>query len=235
MVFLYQIIFYQPILNALVFLYNTIAFNDFGIAIILITLIIRLLLYPLFHKSSHQNMMMQRLQPKIKEIQEIHKDNKEKQSKALMELYKENGVNPFSGFLFLLIQIPILIALYQIIQSNLSVSELTHLYSFIQAPNHINDMFLGFINLSDKNITFVLLAAIAQYFQSKLAIYKIKGVEPSQTQKMANQMAFIGPLLTIFIFYNFPGAIALYWLSSSVFSIFQQLIINKKLRDKYGD
>jgi len=235
MLFLYKVIFYQPILNTLVFFYNTVAFRDFGLAIIFTTLLVRIILYPLFDKGSHQNMMMQRLQPKIKKIQEVHKNDKEKQSRALMDLYKEHGVNPFSGILLLIVQIPILIALYQIVQSSLGAAVLSQLYSFVATPGHINNIFLGFINLSDKNIVLVVLAAIAQYFQAKLAIYQTKGVEPSQAQKIASQMVFIGPIVTIFIFYNFPAAVGLYWLASSAFSVFQQLIINKKLKEKYGE
>lgn len=235
MIYLYKIIFYQPILNILVFFYNTIAFRDFGLAIILTTLLTRIILYPLFHKGSHQNMVMQRLQPKIKEIQETHKHDKEKQSRALMDLYKEHGVNPFSGILLLIVQLPILIALYEIIQSGLGATVLSQLYSFVPAPDHINNLFLGFINLSDKNIILVILAAVAQYFQAKLSIYQVKGVPLSQAQKIANQMVFMGPLITIFIFYNFPAAVGLYWLASSVFSVFQQLIVNKKIKEKYGE
>ncbi len=235
MIYLYNVIFYQPILNVLVFFYNTIALRDFGLAIILTTLLVRILLFPFFHKSSHQQMVMQRIQPKIKKIQETHKDDKEKQGQALMDLYKEHGVNPFSGFLLLIIQLPILIALYQIVQSSFGADVLNQLYSFIATPGTINSTFLGIINLSDKNLILVVGAAAAQYFQAKLAIYQVKGEAPSQAQKIAKQMAIMGPLLTIFIFYNFPAAVGLYWLVSSVFSVFQQVIINKNLKEKYGE
>ncbi len=234
MAYLYNIIFYQPILNALVFFYDTIAFRDFGLAIILTTLLVRIILFPLFHKGSHQQMVMQRLQPKIKKIQELHKDDKEKQSKALMDLYKEHGVNPFSSLLLLIIQLPILIALYQIVRSSLGAGTLNQLYSFVAAPGVVHATFLGLINLADKNLTLVVLAAIAQYFQARLAIYRMPGEAPSQAQKIASQMSFIGPIMTIVIFYGFPAAVGLYWLVSSVFSVAQQLIINKKLKEKYG-
>jgi YidC/Oxa1 family membrane protein insertase len=102
-------------------------------------------------------------------------------------------------------------------------------------PGHINSTFLGLINLSNKNIILVVLAAVAQYFQAKLAIYQVKGTEPSQAQKIASQMVFIGPVVTIFIFYNFPAAVGLYWLISSAFSVLQQLLINKKLKERYGE
>lgn len=235
MAYIYKIIFYQPILNTLVFFYNTVAFRDFGLAIIFTTLLVRIILFPLFHKGSHQQMILQRIQPKIKKIQDDHKDNKEKQSQALMDLYKEHGVNPFSGILLLLIQLPILIALYQIIRSSLGEGTFSQLYSFVFAPNHINSTFLGLINLNNRNIILVGCAAVAQYFQAKLAIYHVKGTPPSQAQKIASQMAFVGPVFTVVIFYNFPAAVVLYWLVSSIFSVFQQLIINKKLKEKYGE
>src|SRR5579872_2128083 len=131
MIYLYQLIFYRPILNALVFFYNTIGLKDFGLSIVLTTLLIRFILYPLFHKGARQQAVMQRIQPKIKKVQEIHRNDREKQTKALMELYKEHGVNPFSSILLLIIQLPILIALYRIILSNLSGGALTGLYSFV--------------------------------------------------------------------------------------------------------
>ena len=235
MIYLYNVIFYQPILNILVFFYNTIAFRDFGLAIIFTTLLVRFLFYPFFHKSSHQQMVMQRIQPKVKKIQEIHKDNKEKQGQALMDLYKEHDVNPFSSILLLIIQLPILIALYQIVQLSFGAEVLSQLYSFVAAPGAINATLLGWINLSDKNLALVVCAAIAQYFQARLAIYQVKGEAPSQSQKIANQMAIMGPILTIFIFYNFPAAVGLYWFVSSLFSVLQQLVINKKLKEKYGE
>src|ERR1700722_288989 len=107
MVYLYNLIFYRPILNALVFFYETVAGRDFGLAIIFTTLLLRLVLAPFFHKGAHQQAKMQRLQPKIQKLQEQHKDDREKQTKALMDLYKEHGVNPLSGILLLLIQLPI--------------------------------------------------------------------------------------------------------------------------------
>jgi YidC/Oxa1 family membrane protein insertase len=237
MIFLYQAIFYRPILNILVYFYETIAGRDFGIAIILATLLIRLVLYPLFHKSAKHQMALQRLQPKIKKIQETHKDDKKKQSEALMELYKEHGVNPFLSIILLVVQLPILISLYQIILSGLRVGGIgTGLYSFIAAPQTINALFLGIVNLKERSIILVLLAAIAQYFQARLAIYRAPDAgPPSPAERMARQMAFIGPVITIVIFYNLPAGVGLYWFVSSLFSIIQQLIVNKKLREKYGE
>jgi YidC/Oxa1 family membrane protein insertase len=236
MIYLYQAIFYRPILNVLVYFYETVAGHDFGIAIILVTLLIRLILYPLFHKSAKHQMTLQRLQPKIKKLQELHKDDKKKQTEALMELYKEHGVNPFLSIILLVIQLPILISLYRIILSGLGAGGIgSGLYSFVPAPNTINALFFGILNLKQRSIILVLLAAISQYFQSRLAIYRSPdGGTPSPAERMARQMAFIGPIITIVIFYNLPAGVGLYWLVSSIFSIVQQLIVNKHLREKYG-
>lgn len=237
MIYLYQAIFYRPILNVLVYFYETIAGRDFGIAIILVTLLIRFVLYPLFHKSAKHQMALQRLQPKIKKIQELHKNDKQKQTEALMGLYKEHGVNPFLSIILLVVQLPILISLYQIILSGLRVGGIgSGLYSFIAAPQTINALFLGIVNLKERSIILVVLAAIAQYFQARLAIYRAPDAGPlSPAEKMARQMVFLGPIITIVIFYNLPAGVGLYWLISSLFSIVQQLIVNKHLRDKYGE
>jgi YidC/Oxa1 family membrane protein insertase len=236
MVYLYQQIFYRPILNLLIYFYNTIAYHDLGIAIILVTLFIRLILYPFFHTGAKQQMLMQRIQPKIKEIQTKHKDDRDQQAKALMELYKEHGVNPFSGILLLIIQIPILLTFYWVIRSGIGTAQLTGLYSFIATPHSINTIFLNFIDLAKPNFILILAAALAQYLQAKLTIYRSpSNTGPlSQAEKIARQMVFVGPLITILVFYNFPAALGLYWLMSSLFSAVQQYFVNKHLIKKYG-
>lgn len=232
MAYYYSVIFYQPILNVLIYFFETIAFRDFGLAIILVTVLLRLILFPLFHKSSKQQMLMQRIQPKIKKIQELHKDDREKQSKALMELYKEHGVNPFSSILLLIIQIPVMLGLYWVVRSGLTSGQLTGLYSFVPQPGSINPIFLGFINLIQPSIVLIVIAAIAQYFQARLALYRDpKHVATlSSAEKMARNMIYIGPLITIFVFYGLPAAVGLYWFTTSVFSIFQQLLVNRRLK-----
>ena len=235
MIYLYNLIFYRPILNTLVFFYQIFNFHDFGVAIILTTLLIRFILAPLFHRGAHQQAVMQRLQPKIKQIQTTHKDDKEKQTRALMDLYKEHGVNPFSSILLLIIQLPILIALYGIIRSGIGAGEISMLYSFVSHPATITHTLFGVINLESKSFVLVLLAAIAQYVQARMMLYK--NPDPSsisQAEKMARQMAFIGPVITLFVFYNLPAAVGLYWLVSSAFSIVQQYIVNKKISVKFG-
>ncbi len=228
----FQTIFYYPILNVLVYLYDTIAFKNFGIAIILVTVLLRLVLYPLFHKSVKQQMLMQRIQPKIKKLQELHKNDREKQSAALMELYKEHGVNPFSSMFLLVVQLPIMIGLYWVVRSGLTPGSISGLDSFVAQPQTINPTFLHFIDLAKPSIVLLLLAAVAQYFQARLAVYRDpkNNAPPTSAEKLAKNMALAGPLVTLLVFYSLPSGVALYWLVTSVFSIFQQVVVNRHFK-----
>ncbi len=227
----YNAAIYRPILNALIFLYQTVALRDLGLAIILLTVFIRLILYPLFHKGVRYQMVMQHLQPKIKKIQEEHKGNYEKQTQALMALYREHEVNPWSGFLLLLVQLPVLIALYHVFLSTGKPEILTQLYSWISAPAGLNSTLFGLINLQQKNIVMVGLAAVAQYFQGKLSLPPATGQALSPAEKTTRRMIYITPIITLVIFVNLPAAISLYWLVTTLFSIGQQVIVNRQLRN----
>lgn len=217
---LFNKILYQPLFNVLVFLYKYL--GDLGVAIIVLTVLIRLVLFPLFYKGAKDQAIMQRLAPKIKEIQANHKNNREKQAKALMELYREHKVNPLSSFLLILVQLPILIALYQVFMKGLV------------GPDFLDISFLGLVDLSKRSAVIVGLAAIAQYFQGKLSI--IKSEKPfkdlTSVERMGRQMIYLGPILTIIFlyFFNLPSAVGLYWLTTSLFSVIQQIIINKRLK-----
>jgi len=230
---MFQTIFVIPLFNALVFLYNTAAFQDFGLAVIFLTVLIRFILFPFFHKGTKNQMLLQRLQPEIKKIQENHKNEKEKQAQALMDLYKKHDVNPFSSILLLFIQLPVLIALYQVFLEGFSPEMLGHLYSFVVKPEVLHTTFLGLIDLKEKSIFIVGLAAAIQYIQGYLTLPKIeKGKELSSSEKVGKQMVIFSPILTIVILANFPSAVGLYWLVTGIFSVIQQIYINKTLNIK---
>jgi YidC/Oxa1 family membrane protein insertase len=228
---MFQTYLYIPLLNILIFLYNNFSFGSLGLAIILLTLLIRVVLFPLFYKSAKSQMIMQKIQPLIQKIQHDHKDNKEKQAQALMDLYKKYKINPFSSILMLFVQIPVLIALYSLFRADFSNMNFSVLYSFISAPAHINTIFLGLIDLRSRSIIMVVLAAVAQYFQGALTLPKTeKGKEVSAAEKMTRQMIYYTPLFTVLVFWNMPSAIGLYWLITSLFSVGQQIYINKKVK-----
>ena len=218
---LFHTYLYTPIFAVLIFLYHNIAFGDLGVAIIELTVLVRLVLLPLFHKSAKDQTIMQRLQPHVRRIQIEHKDDKERQAKELMALYQEHRVNPFSGFFLLLIQIPIFIALFQMFTTGISSAEFA------------TRGFLGLIDLAGKNYILVLVAAVLQFFQSKMMFAKqaapAQGGQKDPTASMQKMMMYIGPILTILILGNLPAALGLYWLVSNAFSLVQQVYINKRL------
>ncbi|MDO8536834.1 MAG: YidC/Oxa1 family membrane protein insertase [bacterium] len=229
MLYLYDQILYIPLLNTLIFLYNTIALHDLGLAIIFLTILIRLILFPVFHKSAQHQALAQRLQPEIKRLQELHKGDREKQTRAIMDLHKEHGTSPFSGFLLLIVQIPIMIVLFQIFKASLTPEFFDGLYSFIRRPETIETTFLGLINLKDTNILIVGLVALAQYFQGKMSLAKQNPGQLSPAEKASRHMIFIGPAITLVVFYSLSAAVNLYFLVSSLFSLLQQAIVNKKM------
>ena len=227
---LFNLLINQPLFNALVFLYEYVAFEDLGVAIILLTLVVRLILYPLSAKAFRNQAVMQRLQPEIQKIQHDHKDNKEKQAQAMMDLYKKHDVNPISGILMLFLQLPVLIAIYQVFLQGFSPEIFSHLYEFISQPEHLNKTLLGLLDLEKRSILMVSLAAIFQYLQGRLSLPEIKpNQELSPPERIGRQMVYFAPFLTIMVLFNLPGAIGLYWLITSVFSVLQQLYINKTL------
>ncbi len=225
-------ILYRPIFNALIFIYQFAAFRDMGIAIILLTVIIRLLLWPLFHETARYQKLAPKLQSEIKQIQQRHKDNREEQTKALMQLYKDHEVNPFTPFLALIIQIPLLLALYGSLVNIFSYkTSINLLYSFAPHPITLNTMSLGIIDLSQANYVIIVVAAALQYYMARLALPEHeKGVTPSQAENMARSMSWIGPIVTLIILLGRPAALGVYWSTFAAFSIFQQLIVNYRLK-----
>lgn len=238
MMYLFDISIYQPLYNALIFFYNFIPGHDFGVAIILTTLALKTLLIPLSKKQIESQKKMQELQPQIKALQQKHKNDKEKQTKELMAFYKENKANPFSGCLPLVVQLVFLIAIYRVI-INISqggfVVNPVDLYTFVPDPGAINHFFLRFMDLTKPNYALAFLSAIAQYYQTKMLFQKqgqpepkvASSTEPDFATIMNKQMLYLGPGLTFFIGATFPAALALYWLFSTLFMLFQQLVIFK--------
>ena len=228
---------YQPLYNILVFLYNVVPGHDFGIAIILTTIILKTLFIPLSKKQIESQKRLQEMQPKIKEIQQKYKNDKEKQTKELMGFYKANKTNPFSGCLPLVVQLIFLIAIYRIL-FNISSAGLTvrseDLYSFVFNPGTVNKLFLGIVDLAKPSIPLAVLAAAAQYIQSKMLMKGKKEEKkeaaggPNFTEIMNKQMLYLGPFLTLFIGIKFAAGLALYWLVSTLFMILQQVYIIKK-------
>jgi len=205
---LYQIILYQPLFKLLIFFYQH--FYDLGLAIIFLTILVRLVLLPFFYKSSKDQAIIQKISPKIKEIQKNHKDDLNAQTQAMLALYKEHKVNPLSSLLLLILQLPILIALYQVFLKGIP--------KIVAKP-----LFLGLIDLTKPNIVIIVVAAVLTFWQAKVSLPK----DAKNKTAAMSLMPLTTPIWIIIVLCFLPSAIGLYILVSTLFSIIQQIIINK--------
>lgn len=240
MIELYNLFFYQPLFNALIFLYNIIPGNDVGLAIIVLTVIIRLILFPLYYMSIKSQRALQEIQPKIEELKKKYKDNKEQMSMAMMQLYKDEKVNPFSSCLPLIVQFPFLIAVYQVFRHGLNSESLDLLYYWVSNPGHVNSVspFLLGLDLAVPSIILAFLAGGAQFWQAKMMVTRrppvIKGKEiaGSGDEKMMammnKQMVYFMPFITVIIGISLPAGLTLYWFITTLLMALQQLWMFKK-------
>ncbi|HBB37327.1 MAG: Membrane protein insertase, YidC/Oxa1 family [Candidatus Moranbacteria bacterium GW2011_GWC1_45_18] len=222
---------FQPIYNALILLYNIIPGHDLGVAIILLTVVVRLLLYPISKKQIESQKKLQDLQPEIKKLQDKYKGDKEKQGRALMDFYKEKKVNPASGCLPLVVQIVFFIALYQAFIAGINFnSACSDLYKSVACPDSINVNFFGILDLAKPNIVLAIIAAAGQFIQTKMMMTKnpVPAKKGDFSSIMTQQMLYLGPLLTLFIGMRFPAGLALYWVVNTLFAIVQQYLTMKK-------
>ncbi|MEK7607707.1 MAG: YidC/Oxa1 family membrane protein insertase [Patescibacteria group bacterium] len=233
---MYTTFIYTPLYNGLIFLADFLPFLDAGVIIVLFTIIVKIVLFPLSKKAVRTQAMMKLIEPDLKKIKEKHKDNKQTQALETMKLYKEKKVNPFSSILLLLIQIPILWAIYKIFYSSgLSDINTDILYSFVNVPPAISTFFLGIIDVSQKNIWLAVIAAVTQYFQISFSAPNIPkkteggGFQEDFARSMHLQMKYVLPIIIFFVSYQVAGALALYWATSNLFMIGQELYIRKQL------
>jgi len=220
---------YRPLFNILILLYDYLPGRDFGLAIIILTVLIKLLFYPLGEKAIKSQKVLSELQPKVKEIQEKYKNDKERQTKEMMELYKREKINPFSGCLPLLIQLPVLIALYRVFWQGFQPEQMALLYNFVPNPGIIKATFFGIVDLAKPNMIMAFLAGIFQFFQTKMSAPRRKEKKKTNdfSSQLQSQMQYMMPVFIVFILFRLPSAIGLYWLTTTLFTIFQQYFILK--------
>ncbi len=231
MIQLFNTILVSPLFNFLVYIYDTI--GDIGIAIIILTLIVKIILFPLTKKSIKSQRELQILQPKIKEIQEKYKKDKQEMSKEMLRMYKKHNVNPLGGCLPILIQLPILIALYEVFRKGFNASSLDFLYSFVPNPGIINPFFLNLVNLAETSLILAIIAAAAQYFQGYFMQLKMKfapvqnGNKADFAQIMQKQMLYMMPVMILIFSLSLPAALPLYWIVNTLFTLGQELYIKR--------
>lgn len=194
---------------------------------VILTVVIRLILSPLLWKGQNAQKKLASLQPEIKRIQEETKGNKEAQGKALMQLYANHNISPFSGCLVILIQLPILIALFRVFQKGLNAAELSNLYSFVPNPGSINSISFGVLNLALGNLYLGAVAAITQYFQIKLTMPAAPADKKDFAAVLQWQSLYIFPALILVWSYTLPSALTLYWTALNLFGIVQEIVTRR--------
>jgi YidC/Oxa1 family membrane protein insertase len=225
---------YIPIYNLLMLLVDNIPGGDIGLAVVLVTVVVRLIIMPLSFAAQKTARAMKGIEPEMKKLREELKDNKEEQARAMMALYKKHGVNPFASILTLLIQLPIVITLFWVFHNKeLLVVDPSLLYSFVAVPSVVSPLFLGLITITGASITLALLTGITQYLLALYAIPAAPGKEEKTMQAdiaraMTLQMRYVFPVIMAFLAYT-SGAIAIYFITSNIFGIIQEYFVRRSL------
>jgi YidC/Oxa1 family membrane protein insertase len=235
----FNAVLYRPLYNVFIGFIGAFPWIDAGVVVILFTIFVKLVLFPLSQKSVRGQIEMKKIQPEIDEIKLKYKDNKQEQALKTMNLYKEKGINPFSGIFLALIQLPILIALYMVFyKGGLDVIHADALYSFIKAPTEINKVFLGMFDITQKNTILAIVVALGQFLQIKFTLpamtkpsgdKKDSSFQNELAKSMNMQMKYVMPVFMFFVAKSFASLVSLYLLTSSVFAIGQELYMRKKL------
>ncbi len=231
--------FFDPVYNTLVFFIDIIPGGDVGLAIIATVLVVKTILLPISIKAVKTQKLMREIEPKLKEIREKNKNDKQAQSLAMMEVYRDAGMNPLASIFLIFLQIPIVIALYFSVSNGGGVPlpgvNIDLLYSFVAEPAIVTMNFLGSIDISEKSLLLALAAGVTQFIHVNLTMPKLApkevGAEPNLKEdfmrNMQTQMKYVMPVLITFVAYTISAAIALYFLVSNLTMIAQEYYIKK--------
>ena len=225
----------KPLYNGFVFLIGVVPGGDVGLAIIALTLIVRIIFYPAFAASIRTQIAMAAIQPEIDELNRKYKDNTEERARRTMALFKEKKVRPLAGLLALLVQIPIFIALYFVFfREGLPTIDAALLYSFITTPAMVQTNFLGFVDLlAINNIVLAAIVGTTQYLVTRLSFARMPAKAGSPEVEMAHKlqrslMLYMLPGLMTVLTYFFPAGVGLYFLTGNLISIAQEFYIKRQ-------
>lgn len=235
----WHLLFLDPIYNGLVFFIEHVPMGDVGLAIIATTVVVKLLLLPLSIKAARTQKIVRDIQPKLDEIKETLKDDRQAQAQATLALYREHGLNPMASILLLFVQIPVIIALYFAVSGGggVKLPEVNSalLYSFIPTPGAVNMLFLGIADITQKSMILALLAGVTQFIHARLAFpapeAPAQGVTPDFKADFARsmnlQMRYVMPVIIGVVAYSFAASLALYFTVSNIMAIAQEFVVRK--------
>ncbi|MDO8430596.1 MAG: YidC/Oxa1 family membrane protein insertase [Candidatus Taylorbacteria bacterium] len=230
--YLYHSIVFDPLYNGLIFLFDVFPWIDAGFAVIIFTIIVRLILFPLSKKSIVTQVRMKEIEPELNKLKQTVTD-KQQQALKVMELYRKKGINPFSSFLLLLLQLPIIWALYHIfVNSGLPIVNSSLLYGFVNIPT-IDMSFLGIFDINVRSVLLSIVAAIAQYLQLHFSLASVPptpGEAPNPISDMMKNMKYIFPVMIFLFSFSVSAVVPIYWTVSSLFTLGQELVVRRHLR-----
>ncbi|HZS43233.1 MAG TPA: YidC/Oxa1 family membrane protein insertase [Candidatus Paceibacterota bacterium] len=236
--YFFKPLFYIPLYNALVFLLSILPAASVGLAVILLTCIVKLILFPLTRQSVVTTAKLKKLEPELAVLRKQYEKDKQEQARQVMAFYKKNQINPFSGVWLLLIQTPIILSLYYIfLKGGLPIIDVSLLYPFIHPPQVVDMTFLG-LNIAHPQFIFGLLAGVTQFIQIQLSVPPVKkladGTTPTFKDDLARSMnmqfRYVLPVVIFIISLKVSGAVALYWATSNLFIIGQELVVRRQLK-----
>jgi YidC/Oxa1 family membrane protein insertase len=232
---LFNTVLYVPLYNLLVFLVDVTPGGDVGIAVIIATVIVKVILMPLSLRAVRTQRQMKLIEPELRALKEKHKNDKEKQAKEMMALYKTHNVRPFASIFGILLQLPIVIALYLVFARGAIFNiDPALLYSFVQVPQAASPLFLGIFTVAGASIALSIVAAFAQAAHAHFSIpmpTQTPGKDRSMGEDLGRMMAiqarFVLPIIMgVFSFFT-SGAVALYFITSSIVGLLQELVVRR--------
>jgi YidC/Oxa1 family membrane protein insertase len=233
-------VIFNPIYNGLVYFVDILPSHDMGIAVIIVTIIVRIIFYPLSKRAIKAQMDMKRIAPEVEELKKKLKDKPEEQGRAIFALYKERDVHPFAGFLLILVQLPILIGLYWVFtHGGLPAINADILYSFVSIPDAVNMNFLGLADMGERSLVLALLATVTQFVYTRLSMGP-RGQKTAAEATFSNDMArsfdlqarYMLPVMVGVIAFTISAAAPLYWVTSNLFMIGQELLSGRRFEFK---
>jgi YidC/Oxa1 family membrane protein insertase len=233
---IFDTIIYNPLYNGLIWLVNIIPTHDVGIAVVLLTIVVRFIVYPLSRRAIQSQLDMKKVAPDVEKLRDKYKGDKQGESKAIFALYKERNIHPFAGFLLLLIQFPVLIGLYWVFsRGGLPVVDAARLYPFVHVPSAVNMVFLGIQNMAGHSIVLAFLAAVSQFTYTRLSMGP-RGVKTATEASFSDDMAksldvqarFVLPAIIGVIGFTVVAAAPLYWTTSNTFMIIQEYLAGRR-------
>lgn len=237
---MFETLLVRPIYNLYVAIVGVVPHGDAALAIVVLTLLMRLVLYPVFTASIRTQMGMAAMQPELDSLKEKHKDDKDALARAQMELFKKYDVNPLAGFGALFIQLAVIIALYYAIFREGFPAISTHLlYSFTPVPGAISTNFFGLLDLlTPHHVLLAILVGVTQYLTIRLTLKRTpnthpKGSDKEAVQRMQQQMMlYLMPLVMTVTSYFFAAAVGIYFAASNIFSLGQEWLIRRQLEKR---